>query len=362
MADMSWLAGEYAERKAAAEAQVTRWVPYSDGAFETEPLYGLRHRFREGKPVDDPAKAHYIYGLDGEGRAWAERQAVEFEGRFYECFRVLDDGGRVLELALYDYSPGKNPIRHQTFSYENGVLTETVYQATGGCGRSRYFHEDGRLVRIEEENGAGPERLRPFARVFVDYDERGEIARLTQASPGPGGGRPGAATTIYRAWPPGLTLDGAEQAFLDLLVEAMPDAVAAAPPPGRPACLWLQYSPGQFSVLPPVPLLPLEEGDAGVAALLTDYAAHEIHLDEDRHPRLYELAGLLDQERLDDDRVEALMSRAARRLNALDWARHIPVPGDFFVFAADIEQVGLDEALGEAAGAERARRILGLIE
>ncbi|MFC5753270.1 hypothetical protein [Actinomadura rugatobispora] len=351
MADMSWLVGEYSERKAAAEAHVTEWVPYSDAAFETEPLYGLRNRFRAGMPVDDAAEAHYMYGLDGEGRAWAERQAVEFEGQFYESFRVLDDGGRVLELALYDYTPQKNPIRHQTFSYENGVLAETAYQAKGGYGRTRYVHEDGRLVRIEDEHGESPERLRPFARVLVHYDEHGEIARLTQD-----------AMTIYRAWPPDLTPDDAERAFLDLFAEALPAAVAAASPPVRPACLWLQYMPGQFSVLPPLALFPEEDGDAGIAEMLTDLTAHEIDLDEDRHPRLHELAGLLDQTPLDDDRVGALMSRAARRLNALDWTRHLPVPGDFFVFAADIEQMCLEDALREAAGAERARRLLALIE
>jgi hypothetical protein len=96
--------------------------------------------------------------------------------------------------------------------------------------------------------------------------------------------------------------------------------------------------------------------------MLTDLTAHEVHLDEEHHPRLHELAGMLDQERLDDDRLQALMGRAVQRLNALDWTRHLPVPGDFFVFAADDEQVRLEEALGEAAGAERARRLLALID
>ncbi|WP_344595539.1 hypothetical protein [Actinomadura vinacea] len=344
---MSWLAGEYAERKAAAEARVTAWVPYSDQAFETEPLYLLRHRFGVGEPVDE-AEAHYFYGLDGDGRAWVERQAVEFEGRFYECFRVLDGEGRIAELALYDYTPGKSPIRHQTFSYENGLLIETVYQARGGCGRSRYFYEDGRLVRIEDENGESPERLRPFGQVLVHHDEHGDISRLTQA-----------AVTIYRKWPPGLTLDEAERAFLDRFVEALPDA---AEPPVPPACLWLQYSPGQFSVLPPFSIFPVGEGDAGIKGMLNDRTFHEIDLDEERHPELFELAGLLDQIRLDEDRLRALMSRAAQRLNALDWTRHFPVGEGFFVFAADIEEVNLEEALHEAVGEERARRLLAFIE
>ena len=365
MADISWLAGEYVARKAAAEARVTGWVPYSDSAFEPEPLYELRHRCPAGSPVEDATDAIYTYGLDEDGRAWVEQQAVEFDGQFYECFRALSPAGDVTELALYDYSPEKNPIRHQTFTYADGLLVESAYQALGGCGRLRCFYEDGRLVRLEEEHGDSPEKLRPFARYVVEYDEHGQISMLIWSSGEPGDGdgeAEEAGEVVYRKWPSDMTLNQVEDAFLDAFVEVLPTAVAADPPPVRPACAWLQYPPGQFNVLPPMLLLPLEEGEAGIARMLDDARYHEIVLDGEQHSKLHELAGLLDQIPLDDDRLQALVSRAAARLNEVDWPSLLPVPGDFFVFGCDIDQENLENALDESVGEDRANSIIEALD
>ncbi|MEU5881985.1 hypothetical protein [Spirillospora sp. NPDC047279] len=353
MADMSWLGAQYAERKAAAEARVTRWVPCTDAVYAVDPTYFLANRMPVGERLGegegeggDGDGAAYWYGEDDEGRVWVERQGTSFAGQTYETFFIHGPAGPV-ELALFTYSPDKAAIRHEVFTYEAGRLATAEYQATGGCGRSTFGYEAGRLVRVDDENGPSLGELAPFLRVRVEYDERGEISLVTRGS-----------AVAYRALPAGTSMADVERTFVERMVEAVPAAVAASPPPTVPAGLVLLYTPGQFHVLPPLVALPTGEGDEGIARLLTQHEAHEVWINEEDAPELYELAGYLDQNRLADDRLQTILNEVCRRLNELDWP--FDVAGDFLVFAMDAELVYSEESLSAVTTPERTARIIAL--
>ncbi|MFG1998941.1 hypothetical protein ACGFNU_07335 [Spirillospora sp. NPDC048911] len=155
-----------------------------------------------------------------------------------------------------------------------------------------------------------------------------------------------------------MTIEDVERDFVDRLVEAVPGAVAADPPPVVPACLVLLYSPGQFAVLPSALAFPMSEGFEGIVRLLADVDFHESQMMEDSAPELFELACYLDQTRLPDERAQALLNEASRRLNGLDWRSRLAVADDFLVFATDMEQCHLEENLRVVTTDERATRIL----
>lgn len=343
MSDMSWLSAQYSERKQAAEAQVAHWVPYSDTAYSVDPLYFLVNRFPVGERLTSDDGAICWYGQDDTGRIWVERRGASITGQHYETFFTHGRYGPE-ELALYTYSPDKSAIRLEDFTYEEGRLALSQYRATGGSGLSRFHYTAGRLTRIDEEHAGGA----PI-QIQVTYDDNGDISQVTR---GP--------EVAYRALPTGTTLEDIERAFVDRLVEAIPAAVAADPPPVTPACLVLSYSPGQFSVLPPLLMFPTSEGDEGIAALLTDADQHEVVVPPENAADLYELADYLDRTRLPDDQLRALLNQVCRRLEPTDWP--FAVADDFLVFATDLEQVDLADNLRAVTTAAQTARVLTLAE
>ncbi|MFE9577345.1 hypothetical protein ACFYO1_13225 [Nocardia sp. NPDC006044] len=342
MSDMSWLSNQYSARKQAAEAQVTQWVPYSGTAYSVDPLHFLVNRFAVGERLTSDEGATCWYGQDDTGRIWVERCAASIGGQHYETF-FTHGGLGTEELALYTDSPDKSAIRFESFAYNNeGRLAVSQCRATGGSGLSRFHYTAGRLTRVDEEYSNGE----PI-QIQVTYDGNDEISLVMR---GP--------EVAYRALPPGRTLEDIERAFVDRLVEAIPAAVAADPPPVTPACVVLSYSPGQFNILPPVLMFPMEEGDEGVAALLADAEYHEIVVAREDAAELYELADYLDRTRLSDDRLRALLIQVCRRLEPTDWA--FAVADGFLVFASDLEQVDLADNLQAVTTAARTAHVLTL--
>ncbi|MFB8281560.1 hypothetical protein [Nocardia colli] len=342
MSDMSWLSAQYIERKQAAEAQVTQWVPYSDTAYSVDPFYFLVNRFPVGERLADDDGATCWYGQDDTGRIWVERRDASITGQHYETFFTHGRHGPD-ELAHYTYSPDKSAIRLDDLTYDDeSRLTLSRYRATGGSGQSRFHYTAGRLTQIDEEYSSGePIQIR------VTYNDNGEISQVTRGT-----------EVAYRALPAGTTLEAIERAFLDRLVEAIPAAVTADPPPVSPACLVLSYSPGQFDVLPPVLMFPLSEGDEGIAALLNDADHHEVVFSREDAADIYELADYLDRTRLSDDRLRALLNQACLRVEPTDLP--FAVADGFLVFATDLEQADLADNLRVVTTASRTAHVLAL--
>ncbi len=348
---MSWLSRQYAERKESAESQVASWVPYSDQAYAVEPLYFLSSRQRPGSPVADQADALFWYGFGSGGGVMVERGLVHSEN-YNETFFVPGMHGPV-ELAAFDYHGDKAAIRHETFTYQAGRLDESAFQATWGCGRSRCRYVEGRLSELVVEAGESLDTLRSSQRIHASYDE-GQLSRVAIHHAGSG-----ETEVAYRAMPADRTIEDVEREFVERLVAAVPEAVRMAQLPGRPACLALLYLPGQFSVLPPLLAIPLGDGPDGIAELLHHARFHEIALDH-TDPELDELAGFLDQQPLDDVRVQAILNEGCHRLNRVDWRRVLDVGDDFLVFATDLEHVHLEANLRAVTSKRNAERISGL--
>ncbi|WP_433663323.1 hypothetical protein ACQPW1_15040 [Nocardia sp. CA-128927] len=315
MSDMSWLSVQYSERKQAAEAQVTQWVPYSDTAYSVDPLYFLVNRFTVGERLTSDDRATYWYGQDDTGRIWVERWGAPITGQHYETFFTHGEHGPE-ELALYTYSPDKSAIRHEDLTYgDEGRLALSQYRATGGSGLSRFHYTAGRLTRIDEEHASGE----PI-QIQVTYDDNGAISQVTR---GP--------EVAYRGLPTGTTLEDIDRAFVDRLVEAIPAAVAA---------------------------FPSSAGDEGIAALLTEADQHEVVVPPEDAADLYELADYLDRTRLPDDQLRALLNQVCRRLEPTDWP--FAVADGFLVFATDLEQVDLADNLRAVTTPPRAAHVLTL--
>lgn len=348
---MSWLTEQYAERKRTAESLVARWVWYSDQLYAVDPLHFVRSRSRPGVPLDEGSAAQYAYGLAADGSVVVERQLTSIDQAHYETFFVLGEHGPV-EVARYDYSPGKKAIRHETFGYQDSRLDRSAYQAIGGCGRSSYRYEDGRLTAIELELGERPDALRPYEHVRVSYDGRGELDQVAIKD-----AESGWTEVAYRSLPAGQSIEDIKRRFVERLVTTVRAAVEAARISSRPACLALLYSPGQFAVLPPTIAIPTSDGAEGIAEFLQNADWRDLELDDHE---LKELAGLLDQQPLEDEELQAILNEACRQLNSVDWRRLLEMDEDFLVFATDLEHVHLEANLRAVTSEQKAARIAAL--
>lgn len=350
MVDMSWLDAQYAERKAAAEAQVTTWVPYTGDAYSVDPLYFMVHPVSVGGRLGSAEGAAYWYGLDDAGRVWAERQGPELESPRHEAYFVHGPSGPT-EMVQYCRHRGGQDARHDVFTYHDGLLSTSVTRSPDGCSRSRFSHENGRLARVDKEQGKSLDELRLQERYRVSCDEQGQITEVATEG----------SRVVYRALPAGMSCADVEQAFLDRLVEAVPAAVAADPPPVPPSCLVLGYELSESSALPPRLVLPDSEGPEGIAALFDDCGGHYLGILQEQDPELYELGRLLDQARIGHGPLQTLLNEASRRLNELDWRQHLEVADGFLVFATDLELVHLAEHLRAVTTPEQATSILRLM-
>jgi hypothetical protein len=102
----SWLAragGEYAERRAAAERQVSTWEWWTRPGRTIEPLYPQRHGWPVGKRLSKspkrPTLQNTAYGLDAENRVVVEREYI-YQGRGLASDYDNTDLAKALRRAL----------------------------------------------------------------------------------------------------------------------------------------------------------------------------------------------------------------------------------------------------------------------
>jgi hypothetical protein len=188
------LAGRYEELVAEADAAAVRWrwATPSSGHGDIEPLRLERMGRSPGQWLHRPPPPwheHEAIGFDalgrvvcvreydGTGEVWLER-FVRWSRTTAEiaCFRAPVECG---EQSLAAELQAVTLVR---FAAGRPAQSERYLPPTGSCTRARYWHEGGRLARVEEDSCDDRGGLATIVKEVV-YGEDGRVAGIDRLGP-----------------------------------------------------------------------------------------------------------------------------------------------------------------------------------
>jgi hypothetical protein len=188
------LAGRYEELVAEADAAAVRWrwATPSSGHGDIEPLRLERMGRSPGQWLHRPPPPwheHEAIGFDalgrvvcvreydGTGEVWLER-FVRWSPMTAEiaCFRAPVECG---EQSLAAELQAVTLVR---FAAGRPAQSERYLPPTGSCTRARYWHEGGRLARVEEDSCDDRGGLATIVKEVV-YGEDGRVAGIDRMGP-----------------------------------------------------------------------------------------------------------------------------------------------------------------------------------
>jgi hypothetical protein len=188
------LGGRYDEEAAAAEAAAVRWrwATPTSGHGDVEPLRLERMGCAPGRWLHRPPppwQEHEAIGFDALGRVvcvrqydatgevWLERFAAwsrdEVEVACYRAPLECADGELAAELQC---------VMRMRLAAGKPVDSERYMPPTGSCTRERYWHEGGRLARVEEDSCDEGGGLATIVKEVV-YGEDGRVTGVDAVGP-----------------------------------------------------------------------------------------------------------------------------------------------------------------------------------
>jgi hypothetical protein len=348
---------EYFALKKAIEAKVTRWEFAAGDRYDPRPLWYERQKTKPGKVLEeDGSKATHHYGFDAQGNLVLTRQRAA-DGppdQFTETFHVKK--GDAVEMSQYASDPkDKAPLafaRYEMRKEAKDVVVHAFEQRTPAhCYREHYHYADGRLVRVDVEQGdvragkaAEPE---PFQRLECEFDEAGRLAKLRSRWL-PRIGSPERIEIVYEAKPEKITVKALADNVAGLLVSRVVDVVKGLALKDAAYCIALVYAPSVAAV-PRVGIGLDRERNKWLRDKKTkvkDLAWTATGFKHFDTPELRlatpPLTGAF--ERLSEELegnftpFKKMLNEVAKRLAARDWLGELTVTDDFVAFATDVER------------------------
>ncbi len=177
------LAEEYAARRAAAKAEVVRWVEADRNSTLHRPEPLLAEREREGAVVFAPrsrrARTYWRYGLDVHGRV----VLAIFEtptGITDEQLLTFDEEGGV-ELVRYSRPDTPEELGHGRYAPDGSLLTWDASSPLWSNHEDYIRDEAGVLREIRATyEYAGPPTFRSDTRVLPEYGPGGRLQALIE--------------------------------------------------------------------------------------------------------------------------------------------------------------------------------------
>jgi hypothetical protein len=351
---------EYFALKKACEAKVTRWERAAGDRYDPRPLWYERQKTKPGKVLDEEGpKVTHHYGFDTTGALIVTRERPDAQGapadQFVETFHVKK--GEAVEMSQYGHDPkDKAPLAFTRYEMRREAKDQVVsayeQRTPTHCYREHYHYADGRLVRVDVEQGdvragkaAEPE---PFQRLECEFDEAGRLAKLRSRWL-PRIGSPERLEVVYEAKPEKITVKALAENAAGLLFSRVVDVVKGLTLKDPAYCIALVYAAG------PAPAPPrLAIGiDRERAKWLRDkktkvkdlawtptgfkhFDTPELKVSTPPLVTAFERLG----EELEGNfgPAKKMFNEVAKRLAARDWQGELNVTDDFVAFATDAER------------------------
>jgi hypothetical protein len=340
-------AGEYQQRKAAAESQVVRWEYWSGPAYDPKPLYFERTLqvglVKRGKRLKKPSPRGCAYAFDAKGRVVIDRQPKSDEPAYDEFFEYDDNGS--YSAAYGAKAPHAVQYVTRQFVREGHAVKTEVLDADGRATFAEWYeHRGGRLIGITVVSEAGMERNR--VKYDVVYEPDGRLRAIRRCDEG-----------LSQPWPVywnpevGGTLDSIFKSLQKRLLDLIPKTIARARIREPAYCVAIAYD-SENDELPPYLAVGLDSerqrwiASEGKGAKELVWNPAEFSRFEDGTLSLDGAAGFEDdcnkllQLSLMKGALHIptkLLNAVASDLNKRKWNGVVPTTDDFIVYAIDLE-------------------------
>jgi hypothetical protein len=341
-------AGEYAERKVAAECAAVSWEAFTGTAYDPRPYYFERYQQKRGRPVARASAKCSQYGFDAQRRCVVAREPKTKDQPAYEEF--FSYTGANAESAAYRIARGSPLVYVTQQKFVGGKIAACDVLDAGPTGdevRERYRYVNGRLQDIKTtviSNSSSEQH-----RFDILYDNTGQMIAVRKYYDYIRGH---SFLPIY--WDPKTapSYDEMRKCIRQRLVELIPQAIGKRKLPSPAYCLAITYNSSKDD-LPPVLAVGLE------SELRPNPAGRRKanHWQSTWNPKKFKQfkPGTLPIPH-DDELIRTcdlfleytlaksdlasprkVLSDVALELNRRDWGKQMPVTSEFIVFVTDLD-------------------------